>query len=103
MIKKQAKLTQVNSLCIILELWEEDNLVKKIMKSDSQSNTILNDEIRKKNQLKKWVDWFKQSNSQPELQDENNPIKKNSMLKDLWPGSRDQNNLLWVKSKNDPI
>jgi hypothetical protein len=44
-------------LSIITGLWERDKLMKskpkKIIKPNFQSNTILKDEIRKKNQLKK--------------------------------------------------
>jgi len=45
---------QINLLSIIFELWDQDSLIKdkpkQIMKSNSQLNTILNDEIMKKNQ-----------------------------------------------------
>jgi hypothetical protein len=49
---------RINLLSIIFELWDRDSLIKdklkQIMKSNSQLNTILNDEIiEKKSQLKK--------------------------------------------------
>jgi hypothetical protein len=51
MIQKWVKSTRVNSLGIILESWGRENLIRgkpeQIMKSNSQLNTILNDEIEK--------------------------------------------------------
>jgi len=49
MTQKWAKSTRFNPLSIIIESWDRDNLIKnkskQIMKSNFQSNTILNDEF----------------------------------------------------------
>jgi hypothetical protein len=53
------------------------------MKPNSQSNTILNDEIEKKKSIKKnWVNWINIPNLQPRSWDEDNPIKSKSSIEE---------------------
>jgi len=57
------------------------------MKYNSQSNTRLNYEIGESQLEKKtnWVNWINLSNPQPESWNEDNLIKKKSMLNDTRP------------------
>jgi len=103
--KKWVKETWVNLLSIILGSWDRDSLIKRkpkqIIKFNSESNTILNDEIGggEVNWKKKWVNEVNSSNTCPGWWDGDDPIKSKFNVENLWFRSGDWDNFLEKNKK----
>jgi hypothetical protein len=91
MTQKISKSTWVYRLCTIHGPWDCDEKIKsklkQIIKSNFQSNTILNDKFGKKKSIKKkkkkWVNWIYSPNLRPESWDKDKPIKTNFTIEGL--------------------